>query len=92
MLAVFGVGKRSSAIFVVLTSDRAHLLMSSDGAHFAAFFPVAAHAALTFVAAESQTIGGFGRNDRFSYTQLCLSKSLSGANAFEISDIQESET
>ena len=53
---------------------------------------VAAHPALTFVAAESQTIGGFGRNDRFSYTQLCLSKSLSGANAFEISDIQESET
>ena len=30
---------------------------------------VAAHPALTFVAAESQTIGGFGRNDRFSYTQ-----------------------
>src|SRR6266513_5207205 len=38
-LAFFGVAKRSSAIFVVLTSDRAHLLMSSDGAHFAAFFP-----------------------------------------------------
>lgn len=31
---------------------------------------VGAHGALTFVAAESQTIGGFGRNDRFSYTQL----------------------
>ena len=30
---------------------------------------VAGHSALTFVAAESQTIGGFGRNDRFSYTQ-----------------------
>ena len=30
---------------------------------------VAAHPALTFVAAESQTIGGFGRNDRFSYAQ-----------------------
>jgi hypothetical protein len=30
---------------------------------------VGAHPALTFVAAESQTIGGFGRNDRFSYTQ-----------------------
>jgi hypothetical protein len=30
---------------------------------------VAAHPSLTFVAAESQTIGGFGRNDRFSYTQ-----------------------
>jgi hypothetical protein len=30
---------------------------------------VDAHPALTFVAAESQTIGGFGRNDRFSYTQ-----------------------
>jgi hypothetical protein len=30
---------------------------------------VAADPALTFVAAESQTIGGFGRNDRFSYTQ-----------------------
>jgi hypothetical protein len=30
---------------------------------------VAAHPALTFVAAESKTIGGFGRNDRFSYTQ-----------------------
>lgn len=31
---------------------------------------VEAHGALTFVANESQTIGGFGRNDRFSYTQL----------------------
>jgi predicted nucleotidyltransferase component of viral defense system len=31
---------------------------------------VGTHGALTFVAAESQTIGGFGRNDRFSYTQL----------------------
>ena len=30
---------------------------------------VGVHPALTFVAAESQTIGGFGRNDRFSYTQ-----------------------
>jgi Nucleotidyl transferase AbiEii toxin, Type IV TA system len=30
---------------------------------------VAAHAAFTFVAAESKTIGGFGRNDRFSYAQ-----------------------
>jgi predicted nucleotidyltransferase component of viral defense system len=28
---------------------------------------VGAHAALTFVADESKTIGGFGRNDRFSY-------------------------
>jgi hypothetical protein len=27
------------------------------------------HPGLTFVAAESQTIGGFGRNDRFSYSQ-----------------------
>jgi len=27
------------------------------------------HPALTFVEAESQTIGGFGRSDRFSYTQ-----------------------
>lgn len=27
------------------------------------------HPALTFVGAESQTIGGFGRSDRFSYTQ-----------------------
>ena len=27
------------------------------------------HPALSFVAAESQTIGGFGRNDRFSYAQ-----------------------
>jgi hypothetical protein len=31
---------------------------------------VGSHAALTFVADESKTIGGFGRNDRFSYTQL----------------------
>ena len=30
---------------------------------------VGMHPALTFVAAESQTIGGFGRNDRFSYNQ-----------------------
>jgi hypothetical protein len=30
---------------------------------------VAAHPALTFVEHESQTIGGFGRNDRFSYRQ-----------------------
>jgi hypothetical protein len=30
---------------------------------------VGAHAALTFVADESKTIGGFGRNDRFSYIQ-----------------------
>jgi len=30
---------------------------------------VAAHPALTFVERESQTIGGFGRNDRFAYTQ-----------------------
>jgi len=30
---------------------------------------VAAHPALTYVAEESQTIGGFGRNDRFSYGQ-----------------------
>jgi hypothetical protein len=30
---------------------------------------VGGHPALTFVAAESKTIGGFGRNDRFSYTQ-----------------------
>ena len=30
---------------------------------------VGAHPALTFVENESQTIGGFGRNDRFSYTQ-----------------------
>jgi hypothetical protein len=30
---------------------------------------VTAHPALTFVAEESQTIGGFGRSDRFSYTQ-----------------------
>jgi hypothetical protein len=30
---------------------------------------VGQHPALTFVEAESQTIGGFGRNDRFSYTQ-----------------------
>jgi hypothetical protein len=31
---------------------------------------VGAHPALTFLPGESQTIGGFGRNDRFSYTQL----------------------
>ncbi len=30
---------------------------------------VAAHPALTYVAEESQTIGGFGRSDRFSYAQ-----------------------
>lgn len=30
---------------------------------------VAAHPALTFVVKESQTIGGFGRNDRFEYAQ-----------------------
>lgn len=30
---------------------------------------VAAHPALTFVEGESQTIGGFGRNDRFAYPQ-----------------------
>src|SRR5258708_7332193 len=30
---------------------------------------VTAHPALTFVEGESQTIGGFGRNDRFSYRQ-----------------------
>jgi hypothetical protein len=30
---------------------------------------VGAHAALTCVAGESKTIGGFGRNDRFSYIQ-----------------------
>ncbi len=30
---------------------------------------VAEHPALTFVAGESQTIGGFGRNDRLSYRQ-----------------------
>jgi hypothetical protein len=30
---------------------------------------VGRHPALTFVGAESQTIGGFGRNDRFSYVQ-----------------------
>ena len=30
---------------------------------------VGAHPALTFVSNESQTIGGFGRNDRFSYEQ-----------------------
>ena len=28
------------------------------------------HPALTFIKGESQTIGGFGRNDRFSYKQL----------------------
>ncbi len=31
---------------------------------------VAAHPALTFLPDESQTIGGFGRNDRFAYRQL----------------------
>lgn len=31
---------------------------------------VGKHPALTFIRNESQTIGGFGRNDRFSYTQL----------------------
>jgi Nucleotidyl transferase AbiEii toxin, Type IV TA system len=31
---------------------------------------VGSHAALTFVADESKPIGGFGRNDRFSYMQL----------------------
>ena len=31
---------------------------------------VAAHPALQFVPEESQTIGGFGRNDRFAYHQL----------------------
>ena len=31
---------------------------------------VGAHPALTFIGRESQTIGGFGRNDRFSYPQL----------------------
>ena len=30
---------------------------------------VSAHPALTFLQKESQTIGGFGRNDRFSYAQ-----------------------
>ncbi len=30
---------------------------------------VGQHAALTFVKSESQTIGGFGRNDRFEYVQ-----------------------
>jgi hypothetical protein len=30
---------------------------------------VGGHPALTFVQEESKTIGGFGRNDRFSYTQ-----------------------
>ncbi|MGJ5818118.1 nucleotidyl transferase AbiEii/AbiGii toxin family protein [Paludibaculum fermentans] len=30
---------------------------------------VAAHSALTFVEGESQTIGGFGRNDRLAYDQ-----------------------
>jgi hypothetical protein len=30
---------------------------------------VGRHPALTFTAAESQTIGGFGRSDRFAYTQ-----------------------
>ncbi len=31
---------------------------------------IAQHPALAFIEAESQTIGGFGRNDRFSYVQL----------------------
>src|SRR6185437_15958522 len=31
---------------------------------------VAGHSALTFVQEESRTIGGFGRNDRFSYKQI----------------------
>ncbi len=31
---------------------------------------VAAHPALQFVPEESRTIGGFGRNDRFSYHQF----------------------
>jgi hypothetical protein len=31
---------------------------------------VGAHPALTFIKAESQTIGGFGRTDKFSYRQL----------------------
>jgi Nucleotidyl transferase AbiEii toxin, Type IV TA system len=31
---------------------------------------IAAYGALTFLPNESQTIGGFGRNDRFSYEQL----------------------
>jgi len=31
---------------------------------------IAAHGGLAFVFEESQTIGGFGRNDRFSYKQL----------------------
>ena len=31
---------------------------------------VGEHPALTFIKGESQTIGGFGRNDRFSYRQL----------------------
>lgn len=30
---------------------------------------IGAHPALTFIEKESQTIGGFGRSDRFSYTQ-----------------------
>lgn len=30
---------------------------------------IARHPSLTFIAEESQTIGGFGRSDRFSYTQ-----------------------
>jgi hypothetical protein len=28
------------------------------------------HPALTFVQGESQTVGGFGRNDHFSYRQI----------------------
>lgn len=31
---------------------------------------VGAYPSLTFIPGESQTIGGFGRNDRFAYTQL----------------------
>jgi hypothetical protein len=30
---------------------------------------IGAHPALTYIAKESQTVGGFGRSDRFSYTQ-----------------------
>ena len=31
---------------------------------------VGRHPGLTFVQGESQTVGGFGRNDRFSYRQI----------------------
>jgi hypothetical protein len=34
-----------------------------------AIIAVGSHPALTFVEKESQTIGEFGRNDRFSYAQ-----------------------